>query len=184
MICRQIRLALISCFAVFCHPISADNFEPVTGETGVSFQTVGEARLREFLFDVYDSELSTPTGIYEPEQRPVKLEITYLRDFKAKSIVQQTIKEWRHLGVAPEQYERYLKLIDDLWPDIEEGDTLTFIVGADETNEFLHNGRSLGGVDHPSFARDFLSIWLSPDTSQPELRAQLIGEESCYESAC
>ena len=184
MICRQVRIALFSFFAVFCHPISADNFEPVTGEPDDSFQTVGEARLRVFLFDVYDSELSTLNGTYAPEQRPVKLEITYLRDFKAQSIVQQTIKEWRHLGIAPKQYEHYLPLIDDLWPDIKKGDTLTFVVGSDESNEFFHNGRSLGGVNNPGFSADFLAIWLSPDTSQPELRAQLIGEESCYASAC
>lgn len=184
MICKRVKLALISFLIVYGQYTSADPLDPIADDAQISFQTVGEARLRVFLFDVYDSELSTPTGAYEPGQRPVKLKITYLRAFKASSIVQQTIKEWRHLGLAPEQYEPYLALIDGLWPDIEKGDTLTFIVGTDEGTEFLHNGRSLGGVNHPSFAQDFLAIWLSPDTSQPELRAQLIGEESCYASAC
>lgn len=184
MICRRVKIALFSLFSVLCQSTSADNFDLLTSETNVSFQTVGEARLRVFLFDVYDSELSTLTGTYAPGQRPVKLQIAYLRDFKAQSIVQQTIKEWRHLGLAPEQYEHYLPLIDKLWPDIKKGDTLTFVVGVDESNEFFHNGRSLGRVNHPGFSADFLAIWLSPDTSQPELRAQLIGKESCYASAC
>jgi hypothetical protein len=184
MICKRVKLALISYLIVFCQSTSADTFDPVTDGAQIPFQTVGEARLRVFFFDVYDSKLSTPTGAYEPGQRPVKLEITYLRAFKASSIVQQTIKEWRHLGVDPEQYERYLTAIDTLWPDLEKGDTLVFVVYNDESNEFFHNDRSLGRVNQPSFAQDFLAIWLSPNTSQPELRAQLIGEESCYASAC
>ena len=36
-------------------------------------------------------------------------------------------------------------------------------------------GQTLGGIEDPDFGRHFLNIWLSPDTSRPELRLALIG---------
>jgi hypothetical protein len=40
---------------------------------------------------------------------------------------------------------------------------------------FLLNGKPLGSIDDPQFGPSFLAIWLSPDTSRPELRRSLIG---------
>ena len=41
---------------------------------------------------------------------------------------------------------------------------------------FFHNGDPLGDIPDEEFGAQFLAIWLSPDTSRPELRAQLIGQ--------
>jgi hypothetical protein len=40
---------------------------------------------------------------------------------------------------------------------------------------FFVNGQSIGVIENPEFGRHFLNIWLSPDTSRPELRLALIG---------
>jgi hypothetical protein len=39
---------------------------------------------------------------------------------------------------------------------------------------FLLNGRPLGEVRDPDFARVFFGIWLSPRTSEPALREALL----------
>ena len=41
---------------------------------------------------------------------------------------------------------------------------------------FLFNGNAIGTIGDPQFGEDFAGIWLSPDTTRPALRRQLIGE--------
>ena len=62
-----------------------------------------------------------------------------------------------------------------LWPNIEEGDTL--LLKVEETKStFYHNGELRGEITDQYFGPMFLAIWLSENTSQPELRTQLIGQ--------
>jgi hypothetical protein len=145
---------------------------------------VGKARLSVLFFDVYDSTLKTPSGQYNGYREPVALEIHYLRDIKASALVQQTVKEWKSLGLSPETYESFLQPLETLWPDVKKGDSLTFVVLPDGSNTFYYNGRELGGLDHPQFGQHFLDIWLSPNTTRPELRAQLLGSNACETLAC
>ncbi|MGP1684941.1 MAG: hypothetical protein ACTS8S_21670 [Giesbergeria sp.] len=39
---------------------------------------------------------------------------------------------------------------------------------------FLFNGQAHGQIDDPLFARLFFGIWLSPQSSEPTLRAALL----------
>lgn len=149
-----------------------------------SWLEVGQGRLSVLFFDVYDSVLKTPSGQYDGYREPVALEIHYLRDIKASALVNQTEKEWKSLGLPREAYEPFLEPLKTLWPDIQKGDSLTFIVLPDGSNTFYYNGRKLGGLNHPQFGQHFLDIWLSPNTSRPELRAQLLGSNVCETFAC
>ncbi len=42
---------------------------------------------------------------------------------------------------------------------------------------FLVNGSVTPEINEPDFARRFFGIWLSPATSAPTLRAQLLGQQ-------
>ena len=44
--------------------------------------------------------------------------------------------------------------------------------------EVFYEKAVLGGVSDSTFGQSFLAIWLSPKTSQPNLRQRLIGANS------
>jgi hypothetical protein len=50
-------------------------------------------------------------------------------------------------------------------------------VDEQDRSSFSLNGRALGTIEDPGFGQDFLAIWLSPETSRPELRLALIGQQ-------
>ena len=139
------------------------------------FKIVGESRFEYYFWDVYDAKLSSPTGQYKFGQHPSQLSLTYLRDFAAKDIVKATNEQWEYLG-KKELMGKYDDALIALWPDIKEGETLTFITDINGKGTFFHDDKKLGGLDDITFADNFLAIWLSPDTSEPVMRNQLIGK--------
>lgn len=172
-----LTLSLLWCTSLFALSSTA-RVDPNT------WLEVGRARLSVLFFDVYDSILKTPSGQYHGHQQPVALEIHYLRDIKASALVKQTLKEWDSLGVSSTTYLPFVEPLKALWPDIKKGDSLIFIVLPDGSNTFYYNSEELGGLDHPQFGQYFLDIWVSPNTSRPELRAQLLGSDTCDTLAC
>jgi len=136
----------------------------------------GEAKLRVLFWDVYESRLHTPGGVWQPGIRPLKLEIRYLRDIKAQDLVEQTAKEWTAQGISSEQHLNWLDQLNAQWRDVSKGDVISLMISEEGTSEFLFNGEPLGVIEHPQFGEDFAGIWLSDKTTRPELRSALIGE--------
>ncbi len=62
-----------------------------------------------------------------------------------------------------------------LFPDVHAGDRITGVHRPGEGAAFFVNGRAVGEVRDSRFAQLFFGIWLSPRTSQPSLRAALLG---------
>ena len=160
------RFAIFVVTLLACGPIQAD-----TGP----LQMVGEARLKVMFWPVYDSRLYSPDGSYESGQRPLRLDIEYLRDIDAEDLVAHTRKEWERLEVADASRQPWLDTLGRLWPDVGENDVLSLVVDEQERSTFLLNGEPLGEIVDPEFGENFLGIWLSPDTSRPELRLSLLG---------
>jgi len=64
-----------------------------------------------------------------------------------------------------------------LFPDVKAGDVITGVHQPAMGVVFWCNGRLLGEVRDPLFARLFFGIWLSPQTSEPQLRSALLALE-------
>jgi Chalcone isomerase-like len=62
-----------------------------------------------------------------------------------------------------------------LFPDVRGGDRLTGVQRPGQAARFFLNGVLRGEVPDADFTRLFFGIWLSPRTSEPRLRAQLLG---------
>ncbi len=138
-------------------------------------QQRGQATLRVMFWRIYDSALMTPNGDWWPGIRPLRLEIRYRRAIRADMLLEQTEKEWSAQGIDHPRKLAWLSELRSLWPDVQPGDALHFEVNAQELGIFTLNGEILGEIDDPDFSSAFLAIWLSPDTTRPALRAQLIG---------
>ena len=149
---------------------------PATSEIpSETLRKVGEARLRVMFWSIYDSRLFTSDGSYREGARPLRLEIEYLRAIDAETLVKRTGHEWEAMGRQHPRQDAWLARLEDLWPDISARDVLTIRVNEDNVSTFVHNGRELGTIVDPAFGQEFLDIWLSEDSTRPELRQALLG---------
>lgn len=136
---------------------------------------VGSASMSMMWFDIYSATLYSIDGKYQAEQWPLKLEIEYHRDIDAEDLIDATVDQWLHLGLSEQQIDQYREQLVNAWPDVKEGDRLTFMVNTRAQAEFLFNDKPYFQVSNAQFPEDFLAIWLSENTSRPKLRQQLIG---------
>ena len=137
---------------------------------------VGQAQLKFLLWPIYDSRLYSTDGSYRDRQRPLRLEIQYLRNIDADDLVARTGAEWQQQSVPLNKQELWLGALSDLWPDVSKNDVLTLYIDQNDRSTFYHNGSLLGAIDDPGFGQQFVDIWLSPETSRPELRQALLGQ--------
>jgi hypothetical protein len=176
----SIMLNLSLCIGLlFCLGLtgSAAAATPIpTGSTlnKTSLQLVGKAQFSVLFWDIYASRLYTPSGQYNGVNPSVLFEITYQTDIDKKDLIRRTVEQWQHLGLNEAEYGQFLPKLNALWPDIVEGDKLALFVGANGSAFYL-NDKSIGLIEDHRFAAMFLDIWLSPKTSQPALRLQLLG---------
>ena len=139
-------------------------------------ELVGEGRLKFLFWSVFDASLFAPGGVWS-EDKPFALSLSYLRDLEGESIVEASIDEIRKQGMADEAtLERWGKEMTKIFLDVDDQTTLTGIVNEDGHALFYRNGKLAGVVRDAEFSRRFFNIWLGEKTSEPELRAQLIGE--------
>jgi hypothetical protein len=141
-----------------------------------NLELVGEGRLKVLFWSVYDSRLYTADGAYREGQRPLRLDIEYLIDVDSADLVSRTRQEWQFQNLSHPRQAEWLERLAALWPDISEGDVLSLQVDERGNSRFLLNGEQLGRIEDEAFARQFVAIWLAPETSQPELRLALTGQ--------
>lgn len=179
MFCRILALLTLVASA---HPAStrADTGAPVRTAPNLEawerpLEKSGTATLSVLFWDIYESELFTPGGLYRSGIRPLQLVIRYLRPIASKALVKQTEKEWQAQGRDHPLQREWLTRLEAMWPDIEEGDTLVLELDSKGAARFFYNGRELGSIKDPDFGALFTGIWLAPDTTRPALRRRLIG---------
>ncbi len=127
---------------------------------------------------VYEARLWAPAPIQgDPTRLPLALELIYARTIKSDLIVSSSLREMQRVGsITPEQAERWTRAMAPLFPDIRPGDRLTGVQRPGQSARFFFNGTLRGEVADADFTRLFFGIWLSPRTSDPQLRQQLLGQ--------
>jgi hypothetical protein len=141
----------------------------------------GQGRLTWLGFHVYDAALYVPAGfdLDRREATPFVLELTYARRLSGQAIAERSHDEIERLGYGTaEQRARWLEQMRSLFPDVEKGRKLAGVnlpgVGA----RFYFDGRLVGAIDDPAFARAFFAIWFDPRTAAPQLRDNLLKQAS------
>lgn len=138
------------------------------------------ATARAFGLHIYDARLWTTQRIAgDGTDQPLALEVRYARALSGPRIAQRSIDEMRRLGAMTEaQAQHWLQALKQLIPDVQAGDRITAVQRPGQSVRFFVNGRTSGEIDDPAFVKLFLGIWLSPRTSEPGLRAQLLQPSS------
>jgi hypothetical protein len=94
-------------------------------------------------------------------------------------IAERSLTEMRRQGEIDEtRAQRWLEAMARLFPDVDDGDRITGVHRPGEAARSHVNGRFAGELRDAEFARRFFGIWLSPQTSEPQLRALLLGSGS------
>lgn len=137
----------------------------------------GQATLRVWGFEVYHARLWVAPGFDATgyAQHPFALELSYLRDFASADIAKRSLSEMRRQGAMESTVEaRWEAQMRTVFPDVSASDRITGIHQPGVGAVFLGNGRRLGEIRDPAFAKAFFGIWLSPRTSEPRLRSALL----------
>lgn len=130
----------------------------------------GNGQFRRFGFLVYEATLWASDT---PPAPPLALRLDYKLSVAARDIVSASVTEMRRLGGDDARLPDWAERMTRLFPDVRAGDHL---IGIHRPGGafFSHNGRDLGGIADPQFARRFFAIWLDPRTSAPDLRTALL----------
>lgn len=137
----------------------------------------GRGRLHFLGLPVYEARVwSAQPVVDDGATQPLAIEVRYARELSGERIARRSIDEMKRIGpFDDEQAERWLQAMTRLFPDVRAGDRLTGVQRPGQAARFYFNGRWRGEVADAEFTRLFFGIWLSPRTSEPALRAQLIG---------
>ncbi|MCW8996070.1 MAG: chalcone isomerase family protein [Psychromonas sp.] len=163
----RLRICILL-LAFFIFPVFADSMH--------NLKNVGQGKMSWLFMDIYQASLFSKDGRYQPKQYPQALIIRYQRNFSKSTLLKATQQQWQKLSVDENLYQQWLQTLSVIWPEIKKGERLTFLVSSNGRGDFYHNGNWLGSIDNPDFSDAFLSIWLSENTSEPDLRRKLIGE--------
>lgn len=139
-------------------------------------QLRGRSLLRFLGMDIYEARLWTDAhfALARYAQHPFALELEYRRSLSGHLIARRSVAEMRRQGdFSAEQTAQWEARMQALFPDVQAGDRITGIYAPGVGARFLHNGRLLGEANDPLFARLFFGIWLSPETSEPQMRCAL-----------
>ena len=137
---------------------------------------VGEARMKYLWLNIYDAALYSPQGDFR-QDNSFALQLDYLRKFEGDKIAERSIAEIKKQGYTDNsKLNQWLMQMKAIFPDVNKGDTLLGIKDEDGNTNFYYNGKKLGVIEDTEFSRNFFNIWLSDNSSYPELTKKLIGK--------
>ena len=138
---------------------------------------IGKARLAVWGFQVYDARLWALPGFGAASytRAPLALELDYLRGFSAVDVAERSIQEMRRsVPISDAQASQWKADMLRVIPDVQKGDRILGVYQPGVGASFWFNGKRSGDVKDAEFARLFFGIWLSPATSEPQLREALL----------
>lgn len=140
----------------------------------------GSATMRFLGMRVYEARLWSPATVTgDSASQPLALELVYARSIESDLIVSSSLREMQRIGsFSDAQSARWSKAMGTLFPDVASGDRITGVQRPGQSARFYFNGALRGEIADAEFARLFFGIWLSPRTSEPQLRQQLLGAAS------
>jgi|SRR5271168_2198292 len=135
----------------------------------------GAGKMRVLLMTAYDASLWTDAAKWSM-QVPFALNVTYHFACTSGDIADRLLSEISHVnpGIASATLAHYRSMFAGFFPDAKSGDKMTALYTPDGTIRFFNDGQQTGQVHDASFAQAFFGVWLSPATSEPDLRQNLL----------
>ena len=137
----------------------------------------GHGQMRFFGLRIYDARLWVGPQFQAARfwDYPLVLQLTYHRSFSAQSIAQRSVQEIeRQQALTPAQATHWQAQLAQVIPNVQSGDQVTGIYLPGQGMQFWQDQKMLGALPDAELARAFFGIWLSPQTSEPQLRKALL----------
>jgi hypothetical protein len=168
---------IVTALALFCmiFALSAAASAAPLAEHVPDARQVGSGKLNFLVWNVYTATLYAPSGRWSPDG-PFALRIDYHMDLAGRDIAQRSVEEMRRQGLEdPRAVGRFRARMEDIFPDVAAGTSLTGIRDSRGATLFFRDHEFIGSVEEPEFTDRFFAIWLAPGTSEPALRRSLLG---------
>lgn len=135
----------------------------------------GSGSLTWLFFTAYDASLWTDAGVWSMDA-PFALVVVYRMSFTTEELVERTIEEMEKVSPALRgaAARRYAVMLARAFPNVKAGDRITAVRVPGRPVRFYFNGKASADISDPELAGHFFAIWLSPNTSEPALRAKLL----------
>lgn len=135
----------------------------------------GSGSLTWLIFTAYDASLWTDAPQWSIDQ-PFALALDYRMSFSTEELVDSTLEQMAIVapGISAQSTARYRTMLMRAFPPVKSGDRITALHTPGAPVRFFHNGRPTADSIDAAFAEPFFAIWLSPKTSEPDLRAALL----------
>jgi len=168
---------ILSCASFFAGFASAQTTKPPELAPYIhASQPYGQGGLTKLWIHAYDATLWTDAAQWSMNE-PFALSLRYGTNFSSSSLTSRSIDEMQENEPLTEaQAASYGKQLAAIFPDVRDKDVITAIYLPKKGALFFHNGKPAGKIEDDEFAQRFMNIWLSPKTSEPQLRKQLLAQ--------
>ncbi len=145
----------------------------------LSLSGVGVLKYLGFI-RIYNGALYLPSGLKGEDALldvPKRLEVEYLRSFKAEDFGTATIAGMRK-NVDRDTFTRLESRIDQhnrLYPDIQSGDRVSLTYTPSVGTEVAVNGVAKGTIPGADFAKALFSLWLGDKPFDASFKRALLG---------
>jgi hypothetical protein len=168
---------MLAVTAASARAVNAPPLPPQVTELAPNLKVQGGGELKFFGISVYDGYYWSPTRGWS-QDGPFALDLHYHRALDGAKIAERSVSEFAKLGYGTtEQRSSWGEQMRRMFPDVRRGDRLTGVNLPGGVVRYFHNGKSIGEIADPGFARAFFGIWLDPKTSQLDFRQLLLGEK-------
>ena len=135
----------------------------------------GIARYTFLFMTAYTAQLWTD-AVQWSLQTPFALTLRYNMSFSTDDIVSRSVKEMKHVdpALSSATLKSYGDAMTKVFPAVKSGDEITALSVPGKPVRFFLNGTATGEIDDAGFAADFFGIWLSPQSSDPQMRQGLL----------
>jgi hypothetical protein len=141
-----------------------------------TWNKIGQGELHKLFWHVYDSTLYASGKRYDAS-KPHALENVYHVEIEKTDLIERTFEEMAyHVNVTPAQQKKWQKFLEKSWRNVKEGDRIRAEAFPPGKLVFYVNGKRTGMLQDVAFMRAFMAIWLGEKTSEPQLRAVLLGK--------
>jgi hypothetical protein len=137
-------------------------------------QPRGQGTLKRLGIPIFHASLWTDAASWSMDA-PFALSIRYARSFAAYDLVEKSLADMHRLEKLDRAgREAAAAALGGLFRDVRKEDVITALYMPGEGASFFHNAVPTGAADE-ALSRRFLDIWFSPRTTEPALRASLLG---------
>lgn len=164
---------------VFAQQIPQENFVnfPEISENFSKPSSLGTHNLRVWGFNVYNIQLLGEKNNFS-YQNKFAIIINYQRDFAKNNLIEKSLEEIARINNINDKIllKTYQNKLEEIFLDVKKGDRKTAFFDPKKGVKLFFNGKFVGEIKDLVFAKRFVDIWLSPQSSYPQMTKDILGK--------